>query len=110
MVKEMRFDWKYPWNLHKLNHFVVKFAVSILLMGAAFRLFFSQSTTFSPVIESPFGERTAAAETHVPDLALQREARKGLQFKIFLSWGFEEIHKEETQMQKDWRRLDFVIF
>ncbi|RWR80236.1 PMR5 N-terminal domain-containing protein [Cinnamomum micranthum f. kanehirae] len=77
MVKETRFDWKHPWNLPKPNHLFVKIGASILLMCVAFRLFFSPSITFSSVTESPSVERTAAAEMHVPDGALQRETRKG---------------------------------
>ncbi|XXG42268.1 hypothetical protein AAC387_Pa01g2587 [Persea americana] len=77
MVKETRFDWKHPWSLHKPNHLFVKLGASILLMCVAFRLFFSQSITFSSVTESPSVERAAAAATHVPDGALQRETRKG---------------------------------
>ncbi|KAF8380094.1 hypothetical protein HHK36_027564 [Tetracentron sinense] len=61
MVKDTSSDWN-PWSLHKHNHVVVKFAVSILLMGLAFRLFFSHSIGFSPVAETLFVEKTGAPE------------------------------------------------
>ena len=52
MGKEMRFDSN-PSSLRKQNHvFCVKFAVSFLLMGLVFRLFFSDSITLSSVIET----------------------------------------------------------
>lgn len=67
MVKETRLDWKYPWSLYKHKPFFLKLAVSILLIGLAFRLFVSQSISFSPVSESPFREKTGTAETHVTE-------------------------------------------
>ncbi|KAF3439891.1 hypothetical protein FNV43_RR18169 [Rhamnella rubrinervis] len=52
MGKEMRFDSN-PSSLHKQNYvFCVKFAVSFLLMGLVFRLFFSDSITLSSLIET----------------------------------------------------------
>ncbi|EXB62216.1 hypothetical protein L484_017604 [Morus notabilis] len=42
MVKEMRLDSS-PLSLHKQKHVLVKFAVSFLLTGLAFRLLFSDS-------------------------------------------------------------------
>lgn len=48
MVKEMRFDSN-PFSLYKnkRNHVFVKFAVSFVLLGLAFRLFVSDSIRFS---------------------------------------------------------------
>lgn len=50
MVKEMRFDSN-PLSLYKNkhNHVFVKFAVSFVLLGLAFRLFVSDSIRFSSV-------------------------------------------------------------
>lgn len=52
MVKNMGLNWRL-WSLHKHNHLLVKAAVSILLMGLAFRLLFVHST----VPETPFVEK-----------------------------------------------------
>lgn len=52
MVKNMGLNWRL-WSLHKHNHLLVKAAVSILLMGLAFRLLFVPST----VPETPFVEK-----------------------------------------------------
>ncbi|OVA01922.1 PMR5 N-terminal domain [Macleaya cordata] len=65
MVKEMRFEWN-PWSLRKQNHLFVKFAVSILLMGLAFRFFYSHSMGVSPVTETPFIGTTVAEEAPAP--------------------------------------------
>uniref|UniRef100_A0A5B7BGU1 Uncharacterized protein n=1 Tax=Davidia involucrata TaxID=16924 RepID=A0A5B7BGU1_DAVIN len=56
---QMRLNWKsWWWPLHKHNHLLVKLAVSILLVGLAFRLLFSRSNGFSNVAETPFLEKT----------------------------------------------------
>ncbi|OVA01923.1 PMR5 N-terminal domain [Macleaya cordata] len=68
MVKQRRCDWN-PWSLFKQNHLYVKFAVSILLMGLAFRLFYSNnnnSIRVSPVSESPFVEKTVGENSTAP--------------------------------------------
>ncbi|OVA01924.1 PMR5 N-terminal domain [Macleaya cordata] len=68
VIKETRLDWK-SWSLFKQHHFslLVKFAVSILLMGLAFRLFYSNySIGVSPVIETPFVEKTVGDEAPAP--------------------------------------------
>ena len=53
MVKEMRIDLN-PSSLHKRHHIFVKFVVSFLLLGLAFRLFLSDSIRFSlSVVETP---------------------------------------------------------
>ena len=53
MVKEMRIDLN-PSSLHKRHHIFVKFVVSFLLLGLAFRLFVSDSIRFSSsVVETP---------------------------------------------------------
>ncbi|GMY23841.1 protein trichome birefringence-like 25 isoform X2 [Fagus crenata] len=51
MVKEMRLDSK-PLSLHKHNHILVKFGVSFLLLGLAFRLYSSDSFRISSVLET----------------------------------------------------------
>ncbi|KAJ4950649.1 hypothetical protein NE237_027481 [Protea cynaroides] len=71
MVKKMSLDWS-PWSLGKHNHVFVKFAVSLLLMGLAFRLFFSDSISISPVAEIPLLERTEAPENTIPVPLLER--------------------------------------
>ncbi|XP_043714782.1 protein trichome birefringence-like 25 isoform X3 [Telopea speciosissima] len=65
MVKEMSLDCS-SWSLRMHNHVLVKFAVSILLMGLAFRLFFSDSIGFSSVPETPLLERIKATEITIP--------------------------------------------
>ncbi|KAF8412140.1 hypothetical protein HHK36_000096 [Tetracentron sinense] len=66
MVKEIGFDWN-PWSLHKPNHVFVKFAISILLMGLAYRLFSPHSIGFSSVAETtPFVDKTGAPEASIP--------------------------------------------
>ena len=53
MVKEMRIDLN-PSSLHKRHHVFLKFAVSFVLLGLAFRLFVSDSIRFSSsVVETP---------------------------------------------------------
>lgn len=47
MVRETRLDLN-PSSLTKRNHVIVKFVISLLLMGLAFRLFISDSFPFSP--------------------------------------------------------------
>ncbi|KAJ4728152.1 Protein trichome birefringence-like [Melia azedarach] len=64
MVKEMRFDFN-PLSLYKNNkhsHVFVKFAVSLLLLGIAFRLFVSDSITFSFVAETREAENRISME------------------------------------------------
>ncbi|XP_048335696.2 protein trichome birefringence-like 25 isoform X1 [Ziziphus jujuba] len=54
----MRFESNPLSSLHKQNHFLVKFAVSFLLMGLAFRIFFSDSIRLSSVLETtPLAEQ-----------------------------------------------------
>ncbi|CAK9143193.1 unnamed protein product [Ilex paraguariensis] len=68
MVKNMLFNWKsWWWSLHKHNYLLVKLGVSILLLGFAFRLLFSQSTGFSEVSETPFLEKTENPVAPVSD-------------------------------------------
>lgn len=54
MVKNMGTNWR-NWSLHKHNHLLVKAAVSILLVGVAFRLLFVHSS----VPEAPFVQKPA---------------------------------------------------
>ncbi|XP_042481223.1 protein trichome birefringence-like 25 isoform X2 [Macadamia integrifolia] len=67
MVKKIRIlNWN-PRSLSKHNHAFVKLVVSILLIGLAFRLFFSDSIGFSSVDETPLLlDRTVAPETTIP--------------------------------------------
>lgn len=79
MVKEMRFDFN-PLSLYKNNkhsHVFVKFAVSLLLLGIAFRLFVSDSITFSFVAETREAENQISmedikAESPVASLPIQQ--------------------------------------
>ncbi|KAH7863985.1 hypothetical protein Vadar_024322 [Vaccinium darrowii] len=61
----MNWNWKASWwFVRKNNYFLVKFAVSILLVGLSFRLLFSQSTTgFSNVEQTPFIDETMRPES-----------------------------------------------
>ncbi|KAL5727092.1 Protein trichome birefringence-like 25 [Ranunculus cassubicifolius] len=47
-----KFEWNNPsqWSLRKYNYFLVKFLVSILLMGVAFRLFSSRLIQVPPIV------------------------------------------------------------
>lgn len=53
--REMKLNCK--WFAEKHHHWVVKLAISVLFLGLAFRLLFSQSTGFSNVSEAPFIEQ-----------------------------------------------------
>ncbi|KAF9687895.1 hypothetical protein SADUNF_Sadunf02G0140800 [Salix dunnii] len=59
MVKEMRSDLN-PFSLLKHNNVIIKFAVSVLLVGLAFRLLISDSFRFYSVVETslPANEET----------------------------------------------------
>lgn len=72
MVKDS--DWN-PWRYGKHNHVIIKLAVSILLVGLAFRLFSSTSSgsvRVSEVRESnlsfPDGYAGERSDTQEPDL------------------------------------------
>lgn len=54
---------------HKHKHVMVKSVILILLMGLAFSLFLSNSTEYSPEIETPFPEKSLDSEQpiSVPD-------------------------------------------
>ncbi|KAF2315228.1 hypothetical protein GH714_038504 [Hevea brasiliensis] len=62
VVKEMRSDSN-PFSFTKHNHVLVKFAVSLLLIGLAFRLLVSDSIRFSSVGETPAIEQTTKTES-----------------------------------------------
>lgn len=51
MLKQMRFESKPVSSFHKHNRLLVKFAASFLLLGLAFRLFYSDSIGLS--VEPP---------------------------------------------------------
>ncbi|TXG62996.1 hypothetical protein EZV62_009990 [Acer yangbiense] len=73
MVKEMKFDLN-PLTLYKNknNHVYVKFAVSFLLIGLAFRLLVSDSIRFSSVVETQGQineEQSQETKTESPELA-----------------------------------------
>ncbi|XVF33196.1 hypothetical protein REPUB_Repub17cG0147800 [Reevesia pubescens] len=69
MVKEMKIDLN-PSSLHKPHHVFVKFAVSFLLLGLAFRLLVSDSIKFSSsVVETPPLLDTTASITDSPPLS-----------------------------------------
>lgn len=70
MAKEMRWDSKLL-ALHKRSHVFVKFAVSFLLLGLAFRFFYSDSTRISSVVETtPLAEQ----KTESPAVSLPIQA------------------------------------
>ncbi|KAJ9171490.1 hypothetical protein P3X46_014851 [Hevea brasiliensis] len=52
-----------PFSFTKHNHVLVKFAVSLLLIGLAFRLLVSDSIRFSSVGETPAIEQTTKTES-----------------------------------------------
>ncbi|KAJ9188249.1 hypothetical protein P3X46_003621 [Hevea brasiliensis] len=52
-----------PFSLTKHNHVFVKFAVSFLLIGLAFRLLVSDSIRFSSVVETPSIEQMTKTES-----------------------------------------------
>jgi hypothetical protein len=98
MVKEMRWDSKLS-SLHKLNHVFVKFAVSFLLLGLAFRIFSSDSFRISSVVETnPLAEQMA--ESPVVSLPIQapvssvvpenetQTSENGEKFSIFLMFVY----------------------
>lgn len=75
MVKEMRSEYSSsnpfssPSSFHKHNHVFVKFAVSLLLVGSAFRLFFSDSIRYISVLEPlppPVETEQELKETETP--------------------------------------------
>ncbi|KAL5989214.1 protein trichome birefringence-like [Asimina triloba] len=72
MVKETRLDFNTLLH-HKHSHILVKLAVSVLLVGLSFRLFFSESFSFSPVSNRP---PLRVADTPLPGAALQAEKRQ----------------------------------
>ncbi|GAV56896.1 PC-Esterase domain-containing protein/PMR5N domain-containing protein [Cephalotus follicularis] len=94
MVKEMKFDSN-SLSLHKLkhNHIIVKFAVSFLLIGLAFRLFISDSISFSSsVVKSqPFAEtRTESplpVQAPVSNELQENESQTSLKVKCDLFTG-----------------------
>ena len=74
MVKEMKFNLN-PSSLYKNknNHVFVKFAVSFLLIGLAFRLFVSDSIRFSSVAETQTqinAEQSQETNTEFPEAVL----------------------------------------
>ncbi|XP_068666010.1 protein trichome birefringence-like 25 [Aristolochia californica] len=70
MVKGIRLDWN-PWSLHKHSHIYVKFAVSLLLVGLAFRLVVSRSGSFWPATETPYVEKVASADAPASTTTLE---------------------------------------
>lgn len=51
MVKEMKPDWYPPCSFSKYNHLFTKLAVSIFLLGLTFRLLYTHSPGFKPIVE-----------------------------------------------------------
>ncbi|KAL6126281.1 hypothetical protein ACLB2K_074332 [Fragaria x ananassa] len=75
MVKEMRSEYSSsnpfssPSSFHRHYHVFVKFAVSLLLVGSAFRLFFSDSIRYISVLEPlppPVETEQELKETETP--------------------------------------------
>ncbi|XAR55121.1 hypothetical protein NMG60_11030520 [Bertholletia excelsa] len=53
------------WSVHKRGQLLVKVAVSILLVGLAFRFVYPKSSGFSKIAETPFIEKTLNTEQPV---------------------------------------------
>lgn len=76
MVKEMRFESN-TLSAQKQNHVFVKFAVSFLLMGFAFRIFFSDSIRLSSMVETtPLAERNSESPLAEPKTEYPRADQK----------------------------------
>lgn len=70
MVKGTRSELN-PYAPHKHNHVFVKFAISLLLVGLAFRLLVSDSFRLSSVVETPPLVPKDKAESSLVSLPLQ---------------------------------------
>ena len=84
MVKKVRSDPK-PFSMQKHNHVCVKFAVSFLLVGLAFRLLLWDSFNFSSsvvetVVETPPPPAVAKEKTDSPVFSLPLEASDHVDF------------------------------
>lgn len=68
MVKDTKFDLN-PSSLHKTKHYhiFVKFFVSFLLIGLAFRLFVSDSFGFSSVAQTSTNQIQTQEETNTEE-------------------------------------------
>ncbi|CAI0408627.1 unnamed protein product [Linum tenue] len=53
------------WSLNKQNQWILKFGISVLVVGLAFRLLFSQSTRFEPELEAA-SSSYITARTYLP--------------------------------------------
>lgn len=100
MVKEMRVDSN-PLAVYKQRHWFVKFAVSFLLMGLAFRLFFSSdSFVFSTELETTSTSIAADQETESPVASSPNQTPLPLDFP-----------ENESQMfQNGKQRYSFCLF
>ena len=63
----MKLIWRLR-SLNKHNHWLLKLAVAIMLMGIAFRLFFNQSTRFEPNLDTPFVDKATAVPKSLDDI------------------------------------------
>ncbi|XP_077251199.1 protein trichome birefringence-like 24 [Tasmannia lanceolata] len=84
MAMETRFNWN-PWSLYKNNHIFVKLFISVLLMGLAFRLFFSDS--IQPISDYPFVEKTGPSDPPFLGQTLENEDQKSQKDKCDLFNG-----------------------
>ncbi|XP_011073699.1 protein trichome birefringence-like 23 [Sesamum indicum] len=74
MVKKMFYNWKSWWTAHRnRNYFVFKLAVSVLVVGIAFRLLYGRSLEISPVSDNPFLETTQISIPPVVSVNSQEE-------------------------------------
>ncbi|KAJ8900542.1 hypothetical protein K2173_025319 [Erythroxylum novogranatense] len=91
MVKELRSD-SIPFSPTKHNHVFVKFAVSFLLVGLAFRLLVSDSIRLPSVVEKPtFGEDKA--ETSVASQPIHQQ-------QVSSSSDFQNNRSRTSQTEK----------
>ncbi|KAL5571383.1 hypothetical protein UlMin_020980 [Ulmus minor] len=65
MAKAVRFDSN-ALSVHNSKHFLIKFGVSFLLMGLAFRLLFSDSFSFSSQVEPKTEPLLASSPNQTP--------------------------------------------
>jgi len=98
MVKRVRSD-SGPLSLQKHNHVCVKLGLSIFLVGLAVRLLLWDSFSFLSVVESPSVEDAKAESPVLPSSDLHASD----------SDDFPEIHRNQTQISKDGKRILLVL-
>lgn len=71
----MKIDYLKHKFLYKHKNLLLKFVVTTFLVGLGFRLFFFHSTQISPVLESPFPQKTTVLEPPVSTKVTEDEAK-----------------------------------